>query len=55
MRRDSNDRLKKMLKDKLISEDDERHALEEVQKLTNSQIQNIDKLMESKEREILSV
>ncbi|HXD31388.1 MAG TPA: ribosome recycling factor [Pyrinomonadaceae bacterium] len=55
VRRDSNERLKKMLKDKQISEDDERHALDEVQKLTNNNIQTIDKLMESKEKEILSV
>lgn len=55
VRRDSNERLKKMLKDKQISEDDERHALDEVQKVTNSNIQTIDKLMESKEKEILSV
>lgn len=55
VRRDSNERLKKMLKDKQISEDDERHALEEVQKATNANIQSIDKLMESKEKEILSV
>ncbi|HEX8098107.1 MAG TPA: ribosome recycling factor, partial [Pyrinomonadaceae bacterium] len=44
IRRDSNDRLKKMLKDKSISEDAERDALDEVQKLTNSYIAKIDEL-----------
>jgi ribosome recycling factor len=55
VRRDGNDRLKKMLKDKLISEDAERDALDEIQKLTNSQIGKIDELTKSKEQEILSV
>ena len=55
MRRDANDRLKKMLKDKLISEDAERDALEEIQKLTNNYIGKIDELAKSKEQEILSV
>ncbi len=55
VRRDSNDRLKKMLKDKLISEDNERDGLDEVQKLTNSYIARIDEFTASKEQEILSV
>ena len=55
VRRDANERLKKMLKDKLISEDLERDGLDEVQKLTNSYISRIDELTTSKEREILSV
>jgi ribosome recycling factor len=55
VRRDANDRLKKMLKDKLISEDAERDALTEVQKLTDSHIGKIDDLARSKEQEILSV
>jgi ribosome recycling factor len=55
VRRDANDRLKKMLKDKLISEDAERDALTEVQKLTDSFIGKIDELAKSKEQEILSV
>ena len=54
-RRDANDRLKRMLKDKTISEDAERDALEEIQKLTNSYINKIDELSRSKEQEILSV
>ncbi len=55
VRRDANDRLKKMLKDKLISEDAERDALLEVQKLTDSHIGKIDELAKGKEQEILSV
>ena len=55
IRRDSNDRLKKMLKDKQISEDNERDGLEEVQKLTNSYIGKIDEQAKSKEQEIMSV
>ena len=55
VRRDANDRLKKMLKDKTISEDAERAALEETQKLTDTYIAKIDELSKSKEQEILSV
>ena len=55
VRRDANDRLKKMLKDKTISEDAERDALVEVQKLTDTHIGKIDDLSKSKEQEILSV
>ena len=55
VRRDANDRLKKMLKDKLISEDAERDALQEIQKLTDSYIGKIDEFSKSKEQEIMSV
>jgi ribosome recycling factor len=55
IRRDANERLKKMLKDKQISEDNERDGLEEVQKLTNTYISRIDELTKSKEHEITSV
>jgi ribosome recycling factor len=55
IRRDSNERLKKMLKDKTISEDNERDGLEEVQKLTNIYIGKIDELSKTKEQEILSI
>jgi ribosome recycling factor len=55
VRRDGNDRLKRMLKDKLISEDAERDALLEIQKLTDGHIGRIDELAKSKEQEILSV
>jgi len=55
VRRDANDRLKKMLKDKSISEDAERDALLEIQKLTDGYIGKIDELAKSKEQEILNV
>jgi len=55
VRRDSNERLKKMLKDKVISEDAERDGLDEIQKLTNSYIGKIDEFSKSKENEIMSV
>lgn len=53
VRRDANEQLKKMLKDKLISEDDERQALDIIQKLTDSQISKIDQASKAKEKEIL--
>jgi ribosome recycling factor len=55
IRRDANERLKKMLKDKVISEDSERNGLDEIQKLTNTYIGKIDELSKSKEHEITSV
>ena len=55
VRRDANERLKKMLKDKSISEDSERDGLEQIQKLTDTYISKIDELSKSKEHEIMSV
>ncbi len=55
VRRDANERLKKMLKDKTISEDNERDGLEEIQKLTNTYIGKIDELAKTKEQELLNV
>ncbi len=55
IRHHSNDLLKKLLKDKEISEDDERGGLEDVQKLTNAHIAKIDELAKNKEHEIMSV
>src|SRR5205809_434904 len=55
IRRDENDKLKKMLKDKSISEDAERDGLDEVQKLTDTYITKIDELSKSKEHEIMNV
>jgi ribosome recycling factor len=55
VRRDANERLKKMFKDKTISEDAERDGLDEVQKLTNTYISKIDDLSKTKEHEITSV
>lgn len=55
IRRDENDKLKKMLKEKAISEDAERDGLDQVQKLTDSYISKIDELSKTKEHEIMSV
>jgi ribosome recycling factor len=55
LRRDANERLKKMLKDKSISEDNERDGLEEIQKLTNANITRIDELARTKEQELMNV
>ncbi|MFM8439693.1 MAG: ribosome recycling factor [Acidobacteriota bacterium] len=55
VRQQSNDMLKKLAKDKLISEDDERGGLEEVQKLTNVFVGKIDELAKHKEQEIMHV
>lgn len=55
VRHHSNDALKKLLKDKAISEDDERGGLDDVQKLTNTYIAKIDELGKNKEHEIMSV
>jgi ribosome recycling factor len=55
IRRDANEGLKKLLKDKAVSEDDERRAQDEVQKLTDKFVAEIDKMMAEKEKEILTV
>jgi ribosome recycling factor len=55
LRRDANEHLKKMLKDKLATEDEERRAQDEVQKLTDRVIAEIDRLIHAKEAEILAV
>lgn len=55
VRHQSNDSLKRLLKDKAISEDDERSSLDEVQRLTNQYIGKIDELAKNKETEIMSV
>ncbi len=55
VRHASNDSLKKMLKEKTISEDDERGGLDDVQKLTNTYIAKIDEIGKHKEQEIMSV
>ena len=54
-RRDANEDLKKLLKDKLISEDDQRLALDSIQKLTDGQIGKIDAMSKAKEKEILEL
>jgi ribosome recycling factor len=53
VRRDANDRLKKLLKDHAISEDDERRALEEVQKVTDLKVGSIDELQKKKDTDLL--
>jgi ribosome recycling factor len=53
VRRDANDRLKKLLKDHAISEDDEKKGLDEVQKLTDNVIRQIDDLQKKKDSELL--
>lgn len=55
IRRDANESLKKLVKDKACSEDDERRASDEVQKLTDKFIADIDKLTAEKEKEVLTV
>jgi ribosome recycling factor len=54
-RRDANDHAKKLLKDKQIPEDDERRSLEEVQRLTDRTIAEIDRLTSAKEADIMAV
>ena len=55
LRRDANDHAKRLLKDKEISEDDERRSLDELQKLTDRYIAEIDRLTTGKEAEIMAV
>ena len=55
LRRDANDQAKKLLKDKLISEDDERRSNDDIQKLTDRTIAEIDKLVQAKEAEVMAV
>jgi ribosome recycling factor len=55
IRRDANEALKKLLKDKACSEDDERRAQDDVQKLTDKFVAEVDKLVAEKEKEVLTV
>jgi ribosome recycling factor len=55
IRRDANEGLKKLLKDKAVSEDDERRAQDDVQKLTDKFVMEVDKLVAEKEKEVLTV
>jgi ribosome recycling factor len=55
VRRDANEHLKKMMKDHEVSEDDEKHALAEVQKLTDQHIEEINAALKKKEAEIMEV
>jgi len=55
VRRDGNDALKKLAKEKKISEDDEKRALEEIQKMTDGEIRRMEELSQKKEAEVMQV
>ena len=55
VRRDANDQLKKLVKDKQISEDDERRAQDDIQKLTDRYIADVDKALAAKEADLMAV
>lgn len=55
IRRDANNELKKSLKEKIISEDDERRAQDDIQKLTDKCIAEVDKILETKETELMEI
>jgi ribosome recycling factor len=55
LRREANEHLKKLLKDKLVAEDDERRAQDDVQKLTDRTVIEVDKMVHAKEAEIMAV
>ena len=55
VRRDSNDALKKLIRDKEISEDDERRMQDEIQKLTDKYVTEVDKMLQAKEAELMAV
>jgi len=55
IRRDANEHLKRLLKDKECSEDDERHALVDLQKMTDRYIAEIDKVMQAKEADLMAI
>ena len=55
IRRDGNESVKKLLKDKLVSEDEDRRAHDEIQKLTDAYMQRLDQAAKTKEKEILEI
>lgn len=55
VRRDGNDAIKRAMKDKKISEDDEKKALDEVQKLTDAEIKKMEEMSQAKEKELMTV
>jgi ribosome recycling factor len=55
IRRDGNDLIKKAMKDKKITEDEERGALDQIQKLTDDEIKKMEELSKGKEKEVMSV
>ena len=55
IRRDGNEAIKKALKDKKITEDEERGSLDQIQKLTDDEIKKMEEMAKSKEKEIMQV
>ena len=55
IRRDANDKIKKMFKEKLITEDEEKKGLDQVQKITDEFVKKVDDLVKKKEEEVLKV
>jgi ribosome recycling factor len=55
IRRDGNDAIKKLMKDKKISEDEEKRSLEEIQKLTDEEIRKMEEMSKTKEKEVLEL
>jgi ribosome recycling factor len=55
LRRDANEAVKKLVKDKIASEDDERRAQDDIQKLTDRMISEVDRLVAAKEQDIMAV
>src|SRR5215813_7009304 len=55
IRRDGNDAIKKAMKDKKITEDDEKRSLEEIQKLTDDEIKKMEEMSKGKEKEVLEI
>ncbi|MGZ4786911.1 MAG: ribosome recycling factor [Terriglobales bacterium] len=55
IRRDGNEGIKKQMKDKKITEDEERRALDELQKLTDDEIKKMEEMSKAKEKEVLSI
>ena len=55
IRRDGNDAIKKSLKDKKITEDDEKRAMEEIQKLTDGEIKKMEEMSKAKEKEVMEI
>ena len=55
VRRDGNEAIKKAMKDKKISEDEERKALDEIQKLTDGEIKKMEEMYATKEKELMEI
>src|ERR1700685_846209 len=55
IRRDGNELIKKAMKDKKVTEDEERGALEQIQKLTDDEIKKMEELAKNKEKEVMSI